>query len=626
MARPMELNYLTLLRELEREVAAGAGLKLSADRDGLQRARKWFAGRFAGGLLGLAAAKLARGEQRIGEALRIKADEMRHQESLTLRCLRKLSEAQDVYDFDRPPSWPPVVPTEQLVSRFVGHAIGLHSENPEADFATQVEASFRETAIPALAWGLLTQLATLPTEDKDAATDALLRRLEADLGAKPSPAEVVVDAAGRRVALPYLRLTEGFLRLLTRKDAEWRISVAAATQLRAELRAEFAKLAADTSGAFPAVLARHYGPQRGGSDRAHAVALAQRRSQTSAAFLRERVELLATARAPELDSFRRLCATDLRAACEEAQAWLSADASSETAERGRLAAGRAYWLARQTFGKHDLAAAEWLTALVERTNDKGKVIHQVSADLAPQELADVEWASKLTLQLLREAARAYRGRDELRAICLRFAAGYATNPRYHRASAVLALQQVIVEEYAREPAARARLTDMFRARLAWQSQATLLPTKNRSEIRNAAGHYQSAVSGRGSPKDGLDAEAPVHLFPELLAFLETYHNDSKGGEKLLHVIDYVVQQNYGVYFDAVTERRLLADGIEQFKAWHAQIEDALVRKNAEVGVRLRAEKEAGRPTAGIILQYCMATLGKIEFGYVPTKGERARSA
>ena len=622
----MELNYLTLLRELEREVAAGAGLKLSADRDGLQRARKWFAGRFAGGLLGLAAAKLARGEQKIGEALRIKADEMRHQESLTLRSLRKLSEAQDVYDFDRPPSWPPVVPTEQLVSRFVGHAIGLHSENPEADFAAQVEASFRETAVPALAWGLLTQLATLPAEDKDAATYALLRRLDADLGAKPSPAEVVVDAAGRRVALPYLRLTEGFLRLLTQKDAEWRISVAAATQLRGELRAEFAKLAADTSGAFPAVLARHYGPQRGGSDRAHAVALAQRRSQTSAAFLRERVELLATARAPELDAFRRLCSTNLRAACQEAQVWLSSDASDETDDRGRLAAGRAYWLARQTFGKHDLAAAEWLAGLVERTNEQGRVVQSQSVDLAPQELAAVEWASKLTLQLLREAARAYRGRNELRALCLRFAAGYATNPRYHRASAVLALQQQIVEEYAREPEARGRLTDMFRARLAWQSQATLLPTKNRAEIRQAAKFYQSAVTEGGKPEEGLDAEAPAQLFPELLAFLETYHDESKGGEKLLRVVDYVVQQNYGVYFDAVTERRLLEAGLEQFKAWHARIEEELIRRNTDIALRLRAAKNEGHPTAGIILQYCMATLGKVEFGYVPSKAERAKSA
>jgi len=622
----MELNYLTLLRELEREVAAGANLKLPADRDGLQRARKWFKGRFSGGLLGFAASQLAKGEQRIAKKLYIKAEEMRHQETLTLRSLRKLSEAQDVYAFDHPPSWPPVVPTDQLVSRFVGHAIGLHSENPEADFAAQVEASFRETAVPALAWGLLTQLATLPAEDKDAATGALLRRLDQETGAKPDSAELIIDAAGRRIALPYLRLTEGFLRLLTQKGAEWRISVEAAAKLRGQLRVEFAKLAADTNGAFPAVLALHYGPQRGGSDRAHAVALAQRRSQTSAAFLRERIELLATARAPELDPFRRLCATDLRAACQEAQAWLSADASGETADRGRLAAGRAYWLARQTFGKHELAAAEWLTAIVERTNDEGRVIHQASADLAPQELADIEWASKLTLQLLREAARAYRGRDDLRAICLRFAAGYATNPRYHRASAVLALQQVVVEEYAREPAARARLTDMFRARLAWQSQATLLPTKNRGEIRKAAGFYQSAVSGLGTPKDGLDAEAPVHLFPELLAFLETYHNESKGGEKLLHVIDYVVQQNYGVYFDAVTERQLIAAGLEQFKAWHAQIEDAMVRKNSEVGVRLRAEKEAGRPTSGIILQYCMETLGRIEYGYTPAKGERAKSA
>ena len=626
MPRSKDFNYLTFLRELEREVAAGANQKLPEDRDGLQRARVWFGGRFAGGLLDFAAGQLAKGEQKIGKKLSIMADQMRHQEKLTLASIHKLTERQDAYDFDHPPSWPPVVPTGQLVSRFVGHAIGLHSEDPEKAFDAQVAAAFRETVVPALAWGLLTQLTPLTPEDKAAATKSLLRRLEATDGPKPAPATVVVDDAGRLVALPYLRLVEGFVRVLTQKGAEWRVGDEAVATLRQELRTEFARLADDASGAFPAVLAHHYGPQRAGSDRAHAVALAQRRSGNAAAFLRERIELLATARAPELDAFRRLCSTDLRAACQEAQVWLSSDASDETDDRGRLAAGRAYWLARQTFGKHDLAAAEWLAGLVERTNEQGRVVQSQSVDLAPQELAAVEWASKLTLQLLREAARAYRGRNELRALCLRFAAGYATNPRYHRASAVLALQQQIVEEYAREPEARGRLTDMFRARLAWQSQATLLPTKNRAEIRQAAKFYQSAVTEDGNPEEGLDAEAPAQLFPELLAFLESYHDESKGGEKLLRVVDYVVQQNYGVYFDAVTERRLLEAGLEQFKAWHARIEEELIRRNTDIALRLRAAKNEGHPTAGIILQYCMETLGKVEFGYVPSKAERAKSA
>lgn len=612
MPRSKDFNYLTFLRELEREVAAGANQKLPEDRDGLQRARVWFGGRFAGGLLDFAAGQLAKGEQKIGKKLSIMADQMRHQEKLTLSSIHKLTELQDAYDFDHPPSWPPVVPTGQLVSRFVGHAIGLHSEDPEKALAVQVEASFRETAIPALAWGLLTQLTPLTPEDKAAAIKALLRRLEAIEGAKPAPASVVVDDAGRLVALPYLRLVEGFARVLAQKGAEWQLGEEAVATLRRELRTEFARLADDASGAFPAVLAHHYGPQRAGSDRAHAVALAQRRSGNAAAFLRERIELLATARTPELDAFRRLCSTDLRAACREAQAWLVADASHELAIRGRLAAGRAYWLARQTYGQHDLAAAEWMD-------------HPEAKDESKQP-APIEWASKLTLQLLREAARAYRGQDELRALCLRFAAGYATNPRYHRASAVLALQQELVEEYAREPKARGRLTDMFRARLAWQSQATLLPTKNREEVREAAKHYQSAVAEGGKPEEALDAEAPAQLFPELLAFLETYHDESKGGEKLLRVVDYVVQQNYGVYFDAVTERRLLEAGLKQFKAWHGLAEKDLLERNNEVGFRLRAAKAKGRPTAKIILQYNMHTLGKVEFGYKPSAAERARSA
>jgi hypothetical protein len=91
MPRSKYFNYLTFLRELEREVAAGANQKLPEDRDGL---------------------------------LDFATGQMRHQEKLTLASIHKLTERQDTYDFDHPPSWPPVVSTGQLVSRFVGHAIG----------------------------------------------------------------------------------------------------------------------------------------------------------------------------------------------------------------------------------------------------------------------------------------------------------------------------------------------------------------------------------------------------------------------------------------------------------------------------------------------------------------------
>jgi len=34
------------------------------------------------------------------------------------------------------------------------------------------------------------------------------------------------------------------------------------------------------------------------------------------------------------------------------------------------------------------------------------------------------------------------------------------------------------------------------------------------------------------------------------------------------VIDHVVQHNFGVYFDAPTEERLIKAGIAQFREWH----------------------------------------------------------
>jgi hypothetical protein len=69
-------------------------------------------------------------------------------------------------------------------------------------------------------------------------------------------------------------------------------------------------------------------------------------------------------------------------------------------------------------------------------------------------------------------------------------------------------------------------------------------------------------------KHGLDSEAPIHLFPELYVFLETFSDrSSAGSKKVLAVIDHVVQHNYGIYFDADIEKRLINAGIVQFRDW-----------------------------------------------------------
>ena len=92
--------------------------------------------------------------------------------------------------------------------------------------------------------------------------------------------------------------------------------------------------------------------------------------------------------------------------------------------------------------------------------------------------------------------------------------------------------------------------------------------KNSHEARNAARHYNSALDGAMSSEGGLDSEAHVHLFPELYVFLETFGDSgSAGGKKVLAVIDHVVQHNYGIYFDADVEKRLIKAGIDQFRGW-----------------------------------------------------------
>lgn len=355
------------------------------------------------------------------------------------------------------------------------------------------------------------------------------------------PAKLEIRGGAESSAeIPYLRLLHGWVNILQQKRAQWALKSEPIRAFRLEVLQQFEHCCKDPAAEISDLLMRHYGAADHGTERARVVAMAHRRSPNNSAFLRGPLRLLSGAHLPELANFRHLLTTNLNGALHDVEALLGLEAGRPD-NFGELACGRAYWLARMTYAKHEAVG-------VLETR-----------------------ASTLTLKLLESAAQYFKDDGEKRAYCLRFAAGYATNTRYFRSGYVMRAQNELIRAYVKEDLHRPKLAEMFKARVAWQCQASSKGRKNTHEAREAARHYNRALDGAMASKHGLDSEAPIHLFPELYVFLETFSDrSSAGSKKVLAVIDHVVQHNYGIYFDAEVEERLIKAGIAQFREWHEE--------------------------------------------------------
>jgi hypothetical protein len=200
---------------------------------------------------------------------------------------------------------------------------------------------------------------------------------------------------------------------------------------------------------------------------------------------------------------------------------------ADRTEAGLEACGAAFWLARACFAKHG----------------------------QPHE----DTASERTLILLLRAAVMLRNDADQMTTCLRYAAGFATNPRYARAEVVLDRQAELVELYAGLPRARRALCEQFRGRIAWQRwKAGAGSAKER-----ALKHYMEALRCHDRKGEGLDSEGPVHFFPELVTLLRQA-DDGKRAEADLRTVDLITQRNYGIYFDIEKEAAALEAGLAAF--------------------------------------------------------------
>ena len=536
-----DFHYLTILRELEKALSRLEQRKPTSDRRQTYRT----AAAFRTALPKLTAKGFG---ANIGVALQASAKVMAKTEAASAQVIRDLTEARPRLARLATGDWPPLVPAARMVERFTALTIGKHSEDPAGSLTEHAEESFRLAVLPALAWGLVAHLYELSENLRADAQAALAGHFRG----KPQPYQVEVRLSEdeERVPFRYLRLIEGWFRVLETPSA-WQLAPERIAALRTELAKLLERRLTDLDTHLWEVLGDHYTAQAAGSERARVVAQASEHSRHSAGFLRNRLQLFAAANTPALRKFRLLTERNLERAVAHTFA-AESEAPSDAKTAGQEACGAAFWLARACFGH--------TSAVPTR--------HQLAA-------------SKKVILLLLRAAALLKQEPDLRMTCVRYAAGFATNPRYIRAGLVLELQERLVDLYAGMPDARRSLANLFRGRICWQRwQAGLA-----DDPHKAVEHYGAALREHRHAEHGFDAEAPVHFFPELQILLKQVRQRKDREIDTLEVVDFITQRNYGIYFDVVEEERMIQDGLEAFEDFKALCLKRLTKRLKTTAVR-----------------------------------------
>ena len=502
----------------------------------------------------LAQVRVARGEK-ISLNLKFKRDNQLKTEQAIVENLRKLTEDRQPTDESRrlAGEWPPVIPASRMVERFTALAIGLHAENPRAPFSDNATAAFKTAVAPALAWGLMIRLYELPEQLREATQSKLVERLLDDR--TPGAAEVSLgDEGHRKVRFPALRLVEAWHKLFA-SGSPCPLSAVQIRALREDLAARFRLPLGELDTRLWQELGGLYISTLAGSDRARAVAQAA----GNAAFVRDRLVLFSAAMKAEVQDFRLRTEHQLNGAVQQSFVCEQPDAPDRE-KAGLEACGAAFWLARACFAKHGL----------------------------PNEDA----ASARTLVLLLRAAVMLRHQPDWMATCVRYAAGFATNPRYTRSGVVLDFQTKLVDLYAKTPRARQALVEQFRGRIAWQQWKA---GREDGAKARALLHYMKALELHDQGGDGLDSEGPVHFFPELVVLLGQADDGKRAAEDLA-TVDFITQRNYGIYFDIKAEESAIVAGLKEYARRQEDVAVLLAKlakdQAAQVAAAEAAEQEA----------------------------------
>jgi hypothetical protein len=542
MADLQDFHYMSVLRQLELEAGKLADpFPQSTDRKLVGRLMDVF----AQAKQKLKLAGVTDGAK-ISLNLKFSRDKQLATEKAIAENLRKLTEGRRPADETQAigGEWPPMIPAHRMVERFTALTIGLHAENPRLSFGEHARDAFRCAVIPALAWGLMAKLYELPPETRALAQAKLADRL-ADAG-KPANIEVGLGGdAYRRIDFKVLRLIEAWYQVFEAKSP-CQLPVGFIQGFREDLAARFRKPLGDLDTQLWQELGELYVQCPAGSERARAVALAS----GNAAFLRSRLILFRAATGDGMQDFRLRTEQRLDEAVKQTFACEKDDPADPQAA-GIEACGAAFWLARACFAKHG-------------------PMHENKA-------------SARALMLLLRAGVLLRHEPDWVTTCVRYAAGFATNPRYARSGLVMDFQRRLVLLYAQRPNARRALLEQFKGRLAWQQWQA----GDKSAERRALAHYMKALELHDQENEGLDSEGPVHFFPELIVLLGQTA-DGRRAEADLRTVDYITQRNYGIYFDIEKETSAIEGGLEG----HADYEKTMKKERAKLSHPHRAEADA----------------------------------
>ncbi len=516
-----DFHYLTILRELEKEATRLHGRKKASARGPAHRTSAVFRELFG---------ELSNKVDGLDITLKLQASVnlLLQTELASAGVIRELTEGRPQLERIAAGDWPPVVPAARMVERFTALTIGLHSEDPSQPLSVHAGQAFQSAVLPALGWGLVSSLYELPEHLRTAAQAALAELYRS----KPEPhrAELSLDFE-ERLPFSYLRMVEAWFSLLS-SDAPWALAKDQIKAGRATLAQWMDLPLTDLDTLLWSSLGEHYTGQIAGSQRARVVAQASSHSAGSAGFVRPRLQLFAAANDPKLRKFRVQTESMLAKAITVKFAAESLQPENPEAA-AHEACGAAFWLARACFARH-----------------VGDQTQNLNADLASE---------RVLLLLLRAAALLKQDAD-LRLTCVRYAVGFATNPRYVRSGVVLDNQDRLIELYAKMPGARRSLLSLFRGRLAWQKGQGI----RRSGLQVALGHYAVALKDHSHKEHGFDAEAPVHFFPELICILNQARTLKNREGNTLKAVDFITQRNYGIYFDIEKEEALLCAGLKEF--------------------------------------------------------------
>ncbi len=510
-------HYMSVLRDLE--IEAGK-LKGGAPRSTDRKAASRLIQIYQRTKHALAEVKVEAGEK-ISLNLKFSRDNQRRTEKALATNLRTLTEvgAHDHVDHGLGGEWPPVIPAHRMAEKFSALAIGLQSEQPLKPFAEHVRDAFKAVVAPALAWGMMISLHELPLELRTKAQAGLARKLGD--GRDPSRIDVTVGESNhQKVRFTTLRLAEAWFAMFA-ASGPCRLPEPMIIGLRGELSRRFHDPIEKIDADLWQELCTFYVRTPAGSERARAVALAG-----GAAFARSRLVLFEAATAARVQDFRLKTEHRLDEAVRQTFACERTD-PADRKDSGLEACGAAFWLARACFAKH------------------GRPLEDM--------------ASERTVTLLLRAASMLREDIDQVTTCLRYAAGFATNPRYARAEMILDRQIELVDLYAGLPSARRALCDQFRGRIAWQQwKAGDKSAKNR-----ALKYYMDALRRHDREAEGLDSEGPVHFFPELVSLLQQA-DGRKRAEADLRTVDLITQRNYGIYFDIDKETAAIEAGLAAY--------------------------------------------------------------